>query len=336
MTPDLSELPARVKKVIEAPAHEQVAAGIEDARIEDARVELPETPLEPKPNELVFYQTLQAVQEQATALAVAHPAVPVTVNTRKGLPRWVWMVLAGSLVINLGAGYLVYKYRKDNATPAAKPAATPAVTPAAQAAAVAALTPQQQEALKQLAAQQAADTVPIVRQEVAWSLEQKEALSKGERTRIESVLSTVKKPDDFKNGSFNFVFVTGVNQVQAVHGGGAIVSAFVSNGYLKGYSPKLIKLNVYYGAQLILSGAYNEKLSQWAPNDVYMIQFAFTPNDIRDAAVLDKVSKSPTEQTKLRFEARIAFDQASNKPGAEKEEKWELMNTHTDVPVIKK
>jgi hypothetical protein len=298
---------------------------------------VPEAPLEPKPNELAFYAALNTVQEQASALAVVSSQVSAPAQPRKRLPRWVWLALAGSLVVNLGAGYLVYKYRKDNQSAAAKPAAAPAATTAAGTPTTTAnLTAAQQEALKQLAAQQAADTVPVVKQEVAWSLEQKEALSKGERTRIESVLSTVKKPDDFKNGSFNFVFVTGLNQIQALHGGGATVSAFVSNGYLKGFSPKLIKLNVYYGAQLVLSGTYPETRGQWAPNDVYMIAFDFTPNDIRDAAVLDKLSKSPTEQTKLRFEARIAFDQASNKPGGEKEEKWELMNTHTDVPVIKK
>lgn len=318
--------------------HEVLTATLvsEAIEVEAKVVVLPETPLEPKPDEIAFYQALQSVQEQASALAVAHPAVPALVKTRKALPRWLWLVLAVSLVINLGAGYLVYKYRQSNKATAAKPAETTPAPAAAAAAAVAALTPEQQEALNQLAAQQAADTVPIVKQEVSWSLEQKEALSKGERTRIEAMLSGVKKPEDFKNGSFNFVFVTGVNQVQAVHSGGAILSAFVSNGYLKGYSPKLIKLNVYYGAQLILSSTYAEKLSQWAPGDVYMIEFTFTPNDIRDASILDKLSKSSTEQTKLRFEARIAFDQASNKPGAEKEEKWELMNTHTDVPVIKK
>ncbi|MBL0386114.1 hypothetical protein JJB07_05550 [Tumebacillus sp. ITR2] len=286
--------------------------------------EVPDTPLEPKPDAEAFLQLAQAVQEQAGALAMANSYDTLRGNKPK-VPRWLLLVVAASLLGNLGGGYLVYKYRNIAIS-------KPAVAPVEEAQTEPALTEEQQKMLAQMQEQAQEETVPPVKQVVAWTTEQAEVLPKTERTRIESVLGTIKKQEDFQNGSFNFVFVSGLNQITAMHGGGAVVSAFVNNGYLKSFTPKQIKLTVSYGNQIVLAGTYAQKMPQWAPSDVYLLECAFTADDVRDASILDRLSKSPAEQSKLKFEARIAFDKESKVPGGGPEELWELMNTHLDVP----
>lgn len=297
----------------------EAAPTIEELREGSPKPVAATTPLAPHYDERAFFEALQAVQEQAGALAVAQP--PLRLPERSGLTRlqgWLLAGLAFSVVANLGSAYLVYKYRHlvqaQSATLAQQDQnATAGVQPVPD------LQP---------------DQVPAIKQEVAWTQAQLDILPREERTRLEGLLSAVKKPDDFKNGSFNFLFVAGVNEFQLTQGGGVLISSFVSNGYRKGYTPKMIKVTVYEGNQVVLAGTSQDKSTPWAPNDIYLTQYAFTANDIRDPQALDRLAKNPAQQSKLRFEARITFDQ--DKPGGEKEELWELMNTHTEVPVTKK
>ncbi|MGB8953871.1 MAG: hypothetical protein WCC10_00735 [Tumebacillaceae bacterium] len=264
------------------------------------------------PRELAFYEALQSVREQASAVALTTDMPAPAKDARRLRFPSGQVILGGllglSLIANLGEGYVIYNVMKLYAAEKnryaipleekTQPAPEPQIAP--------------------------------VRQAVTWDEGQRSMLSKEERTDIESRLSALLTPDVMQSGALNFVFVPGLNHLAAQHDGGVALSAFFHNGFMKAYLPHQIKITATYEGKVILDHAFENTFNEWAPSDVRLIEFAFSYDDVRDAKLLDELMHDTEKQQKIKFDVKMAYqsEKFPTRPDL-KEDVWVYLNPHT-------
>lgn len=264
------------------------------------------------PRELAFYEALQSVREQASAVALSTDMIAAAEDKRRlRLPsRQVVLVslLGLSLLANLGEGFVIYKVMKLYAAEKNRYA-----------------IPQEEKTQPAPEPQ-----VAPVRQAVTWDEGQRTMLSKQERTDIESRLSELLTPDVMQNGALNFVFVPGLNHLSAQHDGGVAFSAFFHNGFMKAYAPHQVKITATYEGKVILDRAFQKQFDEWAPSDVRLIEFAFSFDDVRDAKLLDELLHDTEKQQKIKFDVKMAYENEKFPAFPDlKEDVWVYINPHT-------
>ena len=264
------------------------------------------------PRELAFYEALQSVREQASAVALTTD-IPAGAQDKRRLRlpsgQVILVGLLGlSLLANLGEGYVIYNVMKLYSAEKNRYA-----------------TPQEQKT--QPAPQ---PQVAPVRQAVTWDEGQRMMLSKQERTDIESRLSALLTPDVMQSGALNFVFVPGLNHLSAQHDGGIAFSAFFHNGYMRAYLPHQVKITATYEGKVILDHAFENKFVEWAPGDVRLIEFAFSYDDVRDAKLMDELLQDTEKQQKIKFDVKMSYlnEKFPTRPDV-MEDVWVFLNPHT-------
>lgn len=218
-------------------------------------------------------------------------------------------VLAGSIVVNVGAGGIVYKLLKDRKARFAAPAQVTVTQP---------------------------ETEPektSIRQVINWSDEQKSILSKSERILIEERFSKAVSDDYFSTSSFDFIFVPRVNLFSIRHDGALSISAFLHNGYINNFETSRLNIVSNYKGQVLMSGIKQINFKESTGKSTYLLQMTFDADDIRDPKLLDELLNNPDELAKLDFDVSVSYteEKSPGNPNSGVIEKWEPMKTHTIV-----
>jgi hypothetical protein len=261
-------------------------------------------------HDVAFYEALESMREQAST-----SALPVNVQTAVSdepkhkkrrffsKNRIMFALLCVSLLGNVGSGALVYKLLKNYEADKNKFATTDT---------------------KVVAPKPVPDVV-LVNQVIHWNATQKSAIAKERRTEIEERLSMLQNSYRWPKGSMNFLFAASLNNFTMTHDGVFSISAFLNNGYLRGYTPKKVHIEATLLGLVIFSGDFENKVDEMLPGEVYLADLAFKPDDIRDPETLDKLIHDPSLQAQLKFDVRMSYENLA-RPDI-KEELWMYMNT---------
>jgi len=275
---------------------------IVDVRVPDEVVEHTETSLDEEISEgqPAYYGSYGKGQKKKKKKKVKKPFFSFT-------NKLFLAVLAGSIVINVGAGGIVYKLLKDRKARFASPVS---VT----------VTQQETEPEK-----------TSIRQVINWSDEQKAILSKSERILLEERFSRAVSDDYFSTSSFDFIFVPRVNQFVVRHDGALSVSAFFHNGHINNYETSRLNIVSNYKGKVLMSGIKPVNITDSTGKSTYLLQMTFDADDIRDPKILDELLNNPDELANLSFDVSISYkeEKIPGNPNSDIIEKWEPMKTHT-------